>query len=427
MPSGAPAGASASAPPDAAADGPGTMSLLDRIRAVPGRVDAWLQPLYATLPWRAYARYGLVRGNVLAGGIAYFAFFSIFPALALGFTAFAVVLGSQEDLQVEVVQYINSSLGATIIGYKEGQGLVNIDQLVQPGLLTTTGIVGLVALVFTGLGWIAALRDGVQAVFTVRSQTNFVVVKLADLALLAGAGLAVLISVVVSVGVDLATGQVLDRLDMPQGPVAGWSVNITSQLTLVVLDTAIFTVLFRRLAGMSVPLRDALVGGALAAVGFAGLKLFASQLLQSVSHNRFLAASSILLGLLVWMNLVARLTLVAAALSATLTADRGLLPVLERGGPAGIVLAPAPGSAAASGSAGSAAASDRAASSALPDPGRSTAVDAMAARQADAAASRRAARLLLAAGFVAGVAGARLTHRAASVVSRGRRRQPPPS
>jgi len=386
------------------------MSLLDRIRAVPGRVDARLQPLYATLPWRAYARYGLVRGNVLAGGIAYFAFFSIFPALALGFTAFAVVLGSHEDLQVEVVQYINSSLGATIIGYKEGQGLVDIDQLVQPGLLTTTGILGFVALVFSGLGWIAALRDGVQAVFTVRSQTNVVVVKLVDLVLLAGAGLAVLISVVVSVSVDLATGQVLDRLGMPRGPVAGWSVNITSQVTLVVLDTLIFTVLFRRLAGISVPLGAALVGGALAGVGFTGLKLFASQLLQSVSHNRFLASASILLGLLVWMNLVARLTLVAAALSATLTADRGLLPALEPGNPAAAVLAHS----AHPGAAGSATSAASAASSA-PEPPPEP--------QADAAASRRAARLLLAAGFVLGVAGARLARRVVPV--HGRARRPP--
>ena len=129
-------------------------------------------------------------------------------------------------------------------------------------------------------------------------------------------------------------------------------------------------------------MRDALVGGALAGVGFTGLKLFAGQLLQSVSHNRFLAASSILLGLLVWMNLVARLTLVAAALSATLAADRGLLPASE---PAG---------------------------RAAPVDTAGSAPEGAPARPADAAASRRAARLLLAAGFVLGVAGARLARRA---------------
>lgn len=302
------------------------MSVLDRIRALPGQVDARLAPLRATLPWRAYTRYGLVRGNVLAGGIAYFAFFSIFPAMALGFTAFVLVLGSREDLQVQVVQYVNSNLGATIIGYREGQGLVNLDQLVQPELLTTTGVIGVVTLVLTGLGWIAALRDGVQAVFAVRDQTNFVVVKLFDLVLLAAAGIAVLVSVVASLGVDVATGRVLDDLDINRGPVAAWSVNVVSQLTLLLLDTVIFTVLFRRLAGVHVPVADAAIGGLLAALGFTALKLFAAELLQGGARNRFLAASGILIGLLVWMNLVARLTLVAAALSATVAADRGHLP-----------------------------------------------------------------------------------------------------
>src|SRR3954468_4702198 len=138
------------------------MSVLDRLRRVPGRVDARLAPLRATLPYRAWQRYGLVRGNVLAGGIAYFAFFSIFPALAIGFTLFAVILGNNEGLQVQLVSYINASLGAPIISYHPGQqGIVTIDQLVQPSFLTTTGLIGVVTLLFTGLGWISALRDGI--------------------------------------------------------------------------------------------------------------------------------------------------------------------------------------------------------------------------------------------------------------------------
>ena len=37
--------------------------------------------------WLAWKRYGDARGNILAGGISYFAFFSVFPAVALAFTA----------------------------------------------------------------------------------------------------------------------------------------------------------------------------------------------------------------------------------------------------------------------------------------------------------------------------------------------------
>ena len=65
--------------------------------------------------------------------------------------------------------------------------------------------------------------------------------------------------------------------------------------------------------------------GPRAAVGFTLLKFFASELLQSVSRNRFLASFGLIVGLLVWMNLLARLLLVAAAWSATVAADRGHL------------------------------------------------------------------------------------------------------
>ena len=61
-------------------------------------------------------------------------------------------------------------------------------------------------LLFTGLGWVSALRDGVQAVFVVRDQQNVVVLKLADLLFLGAAGILVLVSVIAGVGVTPAPG-----------------------------------------------------------------------------------------------------------------------------------------------------------------------------------------------------------------------------
>jgi membrane protein len=313
------------------------MTVLERLRDVPGRVDARLQPLRATVPYRAWQRYGAVRGNVLAGGIAYFAFFSIFPALAIGFTLFALVLGNDLHLQTQLVRYVNESLGSTVISYHAGQaGVVNVDQLVQPGVLTTTGVVGAVTLLFTGLGWVAALRDGIQAVFVARSDTNFVVVKLLDLVLFLAAGLAVLASVAVSIAVNVATGQVLDVLGMERSEASSWTVSVLGQLLLVILDAIIFTVLFHRLCGVDVPWADVETGALVAAVGFSLLKLFASELLQTVSRNRFLASFGVIVGLLVWMNLVARLFLLAAAWSATVAADRGHLHTPDPRAPVGV-------------------------------------------------------------------------------------------
>lgn len=49
----------------------------------------------------AWKRYSDSRGNVLAGGVGYFAFFSIFPAVLLAFTVFGLLLRDQPQLLEE--------------------------------------------------------------------------------------------------------------------------------------------------------------------------------------------------------------------------------------------------------------------------------------------------------------------------------------
>ena len=61
-------------------------------------VKALLARFQAGRPWRAWQRYSDARGNVLAAGIGYFAFFSIFPAVALAFTVFGFLLREQDEL-----------------------------------------------------------------------------------------------------------------------------------------------------------------------------------------------------------------------------------------------------------------------------------------------------------------------------------------
>jgi membrane protein len=271
-------------------------------------------------------------------------------------------------------------------------------------VLTTAGAIGFVTLVLSGLGWISALRDGVQGVFAGRSDTNFLVLKLVDLLVFAAAGLAVLASVVVSVVVNIASDQVLETLGIPGGTLSSWAVNIAGQLVLVIVDAVIFTLLFHRLAGVPVSFRDAAVGGVAASLGFTVLKLFGSALLQLAFRNRFLAAFGVLVALLVWMNLAARVTLLGAALAATVAADRGHLATPDPATPLGV----------------------RAADAAMQEAGMQEAgmQDDVARRQVHTAAdpdARRAARTLLAAGFLVGAA----TGWAVDRVSRGRRRARP--
>ena len=294
------------------------------------RGEALLDVLRATKPWRSWTRYGTARGNVLAGGIAYFAFFSLFPALAVGFTVLGLVLDGDVELQQDLVGYVNQTLGATVIGSGPGDdGLVAIDALVQGDVLTLAGLVGVVTLLVAGLGWIAAIREGVTAVFGRPGEDNPVVTKLRDLLVLGSLGLAVLLSVVLTVAVTSVTDPFVRSLGITTSRGATVVVTAVSSLVLLALDTGVFLACFRVLAGVRLPFGDLLSGALVGALGLAVLKLSGGVLLRtSGSVNRFLAASSIVVGLLVWMNLVGRLILLAAAWAATTAADRGRLPPL---------------------------------------------------------------------------------------------------
>ena len=67
------------------------------------QVTAGFATVMRTHPGRAYQRYNDARGNVLAGGIAYFAFFSVFPAVAAGLTVLGLVMAAVPQVRDPVV------------------------------------------------------------------------------------------------------------------------------------------------------------------------------------------------------------------------------------------------------------------------------------------------------------------------------------
>jgi membrane protein len=100
---------------------------------------------------------------------------------------------------------------------------------------------------------------------------------------------------------------------------------VLSAVVLLFVDAAVLVLLFRVLAGEHLPredLRDSALAGA---VALGVLKIFAGVLLGRLSDNRFLATFAVALGLLIWLNLISRVTLLAAAWAAQTALDRGHL------------------------------------------------------------------------------------------------------
>jgi membrane protein len=287
----------------------------------------------ATHPVRAWQQYGTTRGAVLAGGVAYIGLFSVFSILLVGFTLLGLVLGRRSSLQEPVLTAVDNQLPGLLDVGPDG-GLVPPDALFADDVLSVTGFVALVVALVSGLGWLDATREGIRAMFDLGSDDRpFVRKKAMDVATLATLGLAILASALLSVVVNAAAEALLGALGVDGGWLASLFVRALGVAVVLALDTAIFVILLRLLSGVHLPWRQVRAGALLGAVGLGLLKLFGGLLLGLVGgDNPLLATSAVLVGLLVWMNLVSRVVLLAAAWVAT-DEEAEPLPASARGRP----------------------------------------------------------------------------------------------
>jgi membrane protein len=264
-------------------------------------------------PWLAWKRYADARGNILAAGVCYFAFFSIFPAVALALAVFGFVLLGHPDLYASVFEQLGRYLPGLIRDASHPDGLIRI-QAPTAAALTITGVIAFVALVLGGLGWLGATREGIRAVFGVQGPAgNLFANKVRDLGVLFTLGLGIAVLAVLTTVVDAAAGWIAEWIGLPG---QDWVLVLASLVLSVAADTGLMILLLRVVSGLKVPWRDlsqgALVGGA----GLSVLKLTAATLLPRLTANPLFASFVIVVGLLIWLNLIARLVLISAAWAA---------------------------------------------------------------------------------------------------------------
>lgn len=275
------------------------------------RVAAWWR---ATRPARALARFGAAAGGLLTGGIAYATLFSVFAALTLGWTVFAAVLGGHDELRAQVVSTLDASLPG-LVDTGDGTGLIKLDQLRLSAGVSIAGAVAVVTLAISAVSAVSALRTAVRAMFGAQDKPNVVVGKLHELAGLAGIALAVLVSAVLTVSLSTITDRLAAWIGHPD--VAGPTVRVLGVLVAFVVDAATFVLVVRVLAGQKPPWRDLATGAAIAGVGLGVLRLLGASVVSgSLRNNTALAPFAVLVVLLAWVNLVARIVLTAAAWTA---------------------------------------------------------------------------------------------------------------
>lgn len=295
----------------AAAPDPGTErpSLVQRAKAL---LDWWQH----TRPARANARFGARAGGVLTGGIAYATLFSVFAAMTIGYSVFMAVLGKNEALRSSVIDAVADALPGLVKNESNPKGLIDPDSIHLNAGLTVAGVVAIVVLLLSAISATAALQTAVRQMFADdRPAGNAVVGKLRQLGGFAGFALAVLVFAVLSTAAVSVTQWVLAAAHWGSGSTI--ALRAVGVLVAFVVDAATFVLIVRLLAGLHPPRRDLLWGAVIAGVGIGVVRLLGTSVVAgSVQKNPLLGSIVVVLTLLVWVNLLARIVLLAAAWTA---------------------------------------------------------------------------------------------------------------
>ncbi|GAA1503528.1 inner membrane protein YhjD [Sphaerisporangium rubeum] len=265
---------------------------------------AWFDHLLRTVH-----RYQAQRGDRLAGAVTYFAFLSFFPLLALAFSVFGYVIAFREGARRTLIAALNQQLPGLA-------GSLRVDQLADARV--EAGLIGLVGLLYAGLGALDALREAMRDMtMTSEPPVSMIIGRLRDLVALLLVGVTLMLSVLAGGFAVSATGTVLGWFGLGPSVVGTVLVRVAALVIALLADTLVFLVILGWLGRLTGSRRALLKGALLGAVGFGVLKQLANLLLSGTLNNPIYGTFAVVVGLLVWINLSARWTMYVTAWTAT--------------------------------------------------------------------------------------------------------------
>jgi membrane protein len=301
----------------------GRPSLGNRLAAAPGAVVGRLRGRWGWLDHLVHAggRYNRVQGDLMAAGVTYFAFLSLFPVLLLVASIVGLVLSGNTVLQQQLYTTVREAIpGPT------GDELVK--QLREAiGVAGVVGVVGLVGFLYAGMRTIDKLRIGMERLWKGRVEPpDFLRDNVQDVLALLALGAAGLLSLGLTGVLTQATSRVLDVVgldDVPGYGVLTWFLGIALA---GVGDVVVLLWLLRVVPATSLRLRLLMPGALFGAAGVELLKLIGSFYLSLISGSVTASAFGGAVGILVWINVVARFAFYVAAWTATQRAVEPLFP-----------------------------------------------------------------------------------------------------
>ena len=257
---------------------------------------------------RTVEHYGSAKGSVQAGAVTYFAFLSFFPILALAVFVVGQIARIYSGANDQLVKAINQVLPGMV-----GSGPSQISLASVQSFSGWAGLIGLLGVMYSGLGWLSALREALEAVFELpaKEHPNFVIGKVRDLVTLAVVGLTLMVAVAISGVVIGFSGKILNAVGLATS--LSPLLVVLSVVIGLAANTLLFFALFKLLTEPHAPKRSLWSGALLGAVGFEVLKQLSGYLIASTKQQPAFQAFGIALILVVWINYFSRVVLYAAS------------------------------------------------------------------------------------------------------------------
>ena len=276
----------------------------------------WIQ---RTRPWRAFSHFTDVGGSVLSGGMSYQALFAVFAGLWVGFGILGISLRGRTELLDSLVDQLNT-LVPGLVGNAHTSGAVQLDTLLQARALDWTSIIAGAALLWVALNWFTGTRRSIRLIFEleVKQYRNALLLKLRDFVLALCFSVAVLMSAALTVMSSNFADMLLGWLGASS---SNWLFSTLGMLVrygaLLIFDVIMLLAMHRFLAEVRIPWWPMLRGCVLGAGVLLVLKILGVALLGGATRNPLLASFAVLVGLLIWFNLICRALLLTSSWIAT--------------------------------------------------------------------------------------------------------------
>jgi membrane protein len=271
---------------------------------------------------RTYQRYQADTGDRLAAAVTFYWFLSLFPILLLVLAGYGYLHSGDSADQ------LNDRLKGNLGGFLPTQLVDTLTETLS-GARGKAGLLGLGGLLLSGLGWIDALREAIRTIWHQNVKAgNFITRKLVDILALVGLFATIGASAFVTGLAGSGPEWLLAQIGVDQTTAAKVFLKVLGVALAAAVDVVLFLYLFLRLARVRTPVRRVLKGAVFGAVGFGILKLVGGFYVQHTTEKgqATYGTFAVVVGLLLFLNLVSRLILLASAFVVTAPGDDDVRP-----------------------------------------------------------------------------------------------------